>query len=250
MSPLWIGPLAMGFAGSAHCGAMCGAIASSGAATSSGRRAVLGTFLNAGRVLTYAIAGGLVGGLGALLGDISTLRHGFIALRGLAGALLVVLGVGLALRVRSFALLDRIGAPVWRIVRPWALRLSGPSTPGRAFAFGALWGLLPCGLVYAALGLAATSGSVAGGAMTMLAFGAGTLPALVLIGSLAARLRRFVARTAVRASVGLVVALSGLVNIASASPGMWGGRFLSSATHTCCQGVPDGDGVARPEATP
>lgn len=235
MSPLWVGPLAMGFAGATHCGAMCGGIAGSPAATTGGRRTLLALLLNVGRLLTYAAAGGLVAGVGARLDDLSILHGALASLRGVAGALLVALGVGLALHVRSFSLLDRIGAPVWRVLGPYAGRMGGPSTPMRALAFGSLWGFLPCGLVYAALGLAATSGSAMNGALVMLCFGMGTLPALALIGSLASAVRAFVARPAVRVTVGLVVALSGMVNLASAWPEAWGVRVFASTTHACCR---------------
>jgi len=238
MSPFWLGPLAMGFAGSGHCGAMCGGIAGSAAATSTGQRTVLGLSLNLGRLLTYTTAGLLFGGVASLVGDIPALHEAFASVRGVAGVLLVAFGLALAVGLRSFSLLDRIGAPVWRLVRPYAQRLAGPSTPVRAIGFGALWGFLPCGLVYTALGLAAASGSAASGALTMLAFGAGTLPALLLIGSVASRLRGFIARPVVRATVGLAVALSGFVNIASAWPDVWGVRVFAATTHACCHTKP------------
>lgn len=55
----------------------------------------------------------------------------------------------------------------------------------RAFPLGLLWGWLPCGLVYSALVTALTSRSALHGAGTMLAFGLGTLPNLLLAGLLA-----------------------------------------------------------------
>jgi hypothetical protein len=213
---------------------MCGGIASSTAAVSGGRRTLLALLLNAGRLLTYASAGVLVGGLASFLGDVSALRDGVVALRGVLGALLVALGIALAIGARSFAFLDRFGAPLWRVVRPYAQQFSGPRTPLRALVFGALWGFLPCGLVYAALATAASSGSPARGALTMLAFGGGTLPALVLLGSLATGLRKFVARTPVRLCLGLLVMFSGVVNVGSAWPDVWGVQTVAGATHACC----------------
>src|SRR5579863_4166039 len=64
------------------------------------------------------------------------------------------------------------------------------SAPLRALAIGMVWGWLPCGLVYSALLAAAVAGSGAAGAASMLAFGAGTLPALLGIGVLARGLPR------------------------------------------------------------
>jgi sulfite exporter TauE/SafE len=45
-----------------------------------------------------------------------------------------------------------------------------------------IWGWLPCGLVYTALALAATTGDITRSGLTMLAFGIGTLPAVVSVG--------------------------------------------------------------------
>ncbi len=234
MSPFWLGSLAMGLAASGHCSAMCGGLAGSAASVPGVRRTLLDFSLNAGRLLTYGLAGALVGGLGSVLDEASSLRDTVGVLRGVLGLFFVGLGLALAAGIRSFAVLDRIGAPLWRLLRPYARRLSGPKTPLRALAFGAMWGFLPCGLVYAALSAAATSGSLTRGALTMLAFGGGTLPALLLLGSLASRLRALANRTPVRLVIGLAVALSGLVNVASAWPDVWGVRMFAGTTHACC----------------
>ena len=80
----------------------------------------------------------------------------------------------------------------------------------QAFPLGLLWGWLPCGLVYSALVTALASGSAASGALMMLAFGLGTLPNLLLAGLLAARLKAYAAKPAVRLIAGLVVLGFGL----------------------------------------
>jgi hypothetical protein len=226
----------MGFAGSGHCGTMCGGIATSTAAAgpSGSRRSVLGVSLNLGRLLAYSAAGAFVGGVGSALGEVTGLRPATLAIRGCLGVLLVALGVGLAFGIRSFALLDRLGAPLWRMLRPLAQRLSGPRTPMRALAFGAIWGFIPCGLVYAALGVAAATGSSTRGALTMLAFGLGTLPALLLIGSLASQIRALAAWRPARFAIGALVAFTGAVNVASVWPDVWGARLLAGSAHACC----------------
>ena len=79
----------------------------------------------------------------------------------------------------------------------------------QAFPLGLLWGWLPCGLVYSALVTALTSGSAWCGAALMLAFGAGTLPTLLLAGLLAGLLspglNEMLSRPVVRTVAGLVV---------------------------------------------
>ena len=238
MSSLWVGALVMGLAGSGHCGAMCGGIASSSVAKSRGRRTLLGASLHVGRLVTYATFGALVGGLGTLLNEVSVLHRLFAPLRGALGVLLVGLGLTLALGTRSLSRLDALGTPLWRRVLPYARRLSGPSTPLRALAFGTLWGLLPCGMVYAALAVATASGSPVGGAGVMLAFGAGTLPALVLISSLASRVRQFLARPSVRVAFGFAVVVSGVVNLTAAWSSTWGAAHFAPTTDACCHPIP------------
>jgi len=80
----------------------------------------------------------------------------------------------------------------------------------QAFPLGLLWGWLPCGLVYSALVTALTSGSALRGAGLMLAFGAGTLPTLLLAGLLAVRLNEYLARPVLRITAGLIVLSFGL----------------------------------------
>lgn len=126
-----------------------------------------------GRIATYSALGGLAaGGLARLLPA--------VAGPGLAAAaLLAVAAVFLLHGVAS------IGAPsgswisfVTRLARPLLDRPQG----WRGYALGMALGLLPCGMVYAALLVAATTGHALAGAATMALFGLGTLPGLVTVG--------------------------------------------------------------------
>jgi len=79
-----------------------------------------------------------------------------------------------------------------------------------------LWGWLPCGLVYSALTTALASGSAVRGAATMLAFGLGTLPNLLLAGLLLVRFRRFAQARVTKVVSGLLVlgyGVYGLMNV-------------------------------------
>ncbi|MBX3023917.1 sulfite exporter TauE/SafE family protein [bacterium] len=185
-----LGGGALGLLGSAHCVAMCGGIAGALALAPGARRAAPAAArqvaYNLGRVVSYATAGALAGGFGValarLFGD-----SGVIALRAAAALLLLALGLYLAGWSSGLARLERQGARVWRHIAPLAARLRpGRSLPG-ALALGMLWGWLPCGLVYSALALAATSGDWRQGALLMTGFGLGTLPAMVATGLLAGR---------------------------------------------------------------
>ncbi len=228
----------LGLLGSSHCALMCGGVASVlcgglvpiGRARSdrlgAAKRAVA---YNLGRVASYATLGALVGGFGALL-DRTPIAGAAAALRLAAGLLLAGAGLYLAGLLPRFAAIERVGAPVWRKVQPIARGLLPARTAVAALGVGALWGLLPCGLVYAALGLALATGSPVSGALTLVAFGAGTLPVLLAVSALAMRVASALQHAWVRRGAGLVVLFLGLVDVFA------GGSALASprATHACC----------------
>lgn len=159
--------------------------------------------LHAGRLTTYAVLGALVAALGHALSAAAGAHthhhgaggHGHAALLpGLApwqGALSLV-AAAIALYM-ALAVLGRAPSPellLARATRWWgrtARKFTQPARSGTAqsgpardglhlYLSGLFWGLLPCGLVMAGLLLAAAAGSVFAGALTMLAFGIGTLP--------------------------------------------------------------------------
>ena len=205
----------VGLLGGTHCIGMCGGIV--GALSIGGTaRPVLHLAYNAGRIISYGLAGALAGGLGGaslVLGGQLPLR---LAMFVLANLMLVALGLYLMGVSRALAFSERFGQKLWRHVQP----LSRPYLPARhvaqAFPLGLLWGWLPCGLVYSALITALTSGSALHGAGLMLAFGAGTLPNLLLAGLLAVRMRAYAGKPAVRLSAGLMVLAYGLWGLWSA----------------------------------
>lgn len=144
-----------------------------------------------GRLLTYAGLGAVAGATAGEMASLTLARMVGAGLLGLAALLLA--GQALPRRARSFAATSR-----WeRWISPW---LAAP-TGWRGLRLGLVLGLLPCGLLYAALAAAAASGTAWGGAMAMAAFGLGTVPALVAVAWLGqgmlsqfrSRLRRFAA---------------------------------------------------------
>lgn len=177
--PLLVAAAALGLAGSVHCVAMCGGIAAAAGSRLPGAGGTgTGVLFNLGRVCGYALLGLVVGAVvGTAIGTVKA-RPFALALRGLAALLMLVLGLQL-LAGRDWLGLERLGARFWRRLQPLTGGAMGLPGPARFFALGALWGFLPCGLVYSALALAAASGSAAGGALAMLAFGAGTLPSMI-----------------------------------------------------------------------
>jgi sulfite exporter TauE/SafE len=157
-----------------------------------------------------------------------------LGLRIAAGVLMIALGLYLAGWTRALRWAERAGEPVWRRVAPLARKLVPVRTPGQALALGLLWGCMPCGLVYAALAASVTSGSLMGGAATMAAFGLGTLPTLVAMGSATALVTRLARNRRIRIAAGVVVTVFGAAQIASTGAA-WAAADRSGVP-TCCAG--------------
>jgi sulfite exporter TauE/SafE len=164
-----------GFIGSVHCFGMCGGIAGA-LGMAGGGKASFAVAYSAGRIASYMVAGAIAGAIGAGLAGAAGLGPW---LRLLMGIVLVLLGLQVALNLKLLAPLEAAGANLWRRLAPLARRLVPPRHAGQALALGALWGWLPCGLVYGMLAAAAASGTALNGALFMAVFGLGTAPAMV-----------------------------------------------------------------------
>ena len=205
-----VAAFAAGLLGSVHCVGMCGGIAGalSASARGSSRRRIVA--FNLGRLGTYAIVGAVAGGFGSLAVAIVPLHEARSVLFVIAQAMLILLGLYIAGWSGIFPRLETAGRGLWRRIEPLRRRLAPIDNDLKALGAGAVWGWVPCGLVYAMLPLAATSGNAAEGALILAAFGAGTLPALVAVGGAGlgvARLREkaWVRRVAGTAIIGLAV---------------------------------------------
>jgi sulfite exporter TauE/SafE len=198
--------LLSGFLGSlGHCLGMCGPLVTIfGIQLKVRRPAGLPYHLlyHASRVGVYVILGTIAGGLGSVLG----LGDSFGKVTGVLSLLLGLGVVLLGLGYLGWLPLGRIeGAGAWlNQAMGWALQQGGSV---RVLALGALNGLLPCGLVYSALLVAASTGGLLMGAMGMALFGLGTLPALLLVGLGAGALSPRVRQTFVRVAGVLIVAV-------------------------------------------
>lgn len=186
MATAWL----VGALGGAHCMGMCGPIAGAltfqiAAELQMNASAVvrLQVMYNLGRVSGYVLLGAIAGSLGWLLLESSAWQDGQRWLMGVAGAWMLVLSAWLlgwsALPTR----LEAGFAGVWHQLSARWKPIFLPVRNGyQAWLFGALWGAMPCGLVYSTLLLAVTAGSAWQGALVMLAFGVGTLPLLLVLG--------------------------------------------------------------------
>ena len=194
----------VGLLGGTHCVGMCGGIVG---ALSLGAPARWSMHLayNAGRILSYGVAGALAGAVGAASLSLEGQFPVRVGLYLLASLMLVALGLYLTGVTGVLGLTEQAGQRLWRHVQPLTRRFLPARSVAQAFPLGLLWGWLPCGLVYSALATAMTAGSAGRGALAMLAFGLGTLPNLLLAGILLARLNAFTRKPWVRLGSGLLV---------------------------------------------
>lgn len=179
---------------SLHCALMCGAI-NAAQVRSQGPVPLRQTLLlvHGGRVLGYALLGLLAGAIGARLAFLlpDTLGGGVIQL--LASLTLVVAGlqqwrgtIGGEIGVRVGFRGHATGGCA-RHGKPTLTPISSPfflSPRGRLFAQGLLWALMPCGILYTALLLAALTASPPAGFGLLAAFGLGTVPLMGVSGGL------------------------------------------------------------------
>lgn len=204
-----------GLMGGAHCVGMCGGIVAA-MSFQTGRRQPLRLLLgyNLGRVASYVAAGALAGLLGSaafLTRTLLPLQQGLYLL---AQVVLILLGLYLAGLDQTVLALEHVGGHLWRRLQPLLGRLLPVTSLPRALAAGALWGWLPCGLVYSVLVVALASGGAIQGGLYLLAFALGTLPNLLAMGWAADRLRLWTRARAFRLAAGLTVAALGVWGLA------------------------------------
>jgi hypothetical protein len=213
----------VGLLGSSHCLGMCSGIVSAlnmGLAPDLSKRPVsifsYQLAYNGGRIFSYMLVGLLAGTLGAGLAGLGVPA---VAGRLFAAAFMIALGLYLANWWRGLALLERLGARLWRRIQPLGQRLFPIRNPFQAFLLGALWGWLPCGLVYAVVAWSLTTTNAVDAALLMLGFGLGTLPAMLLAGNAFSYARNWIRSPAIRTTAGILLmafgiysAISGLSN--------------------------------------
>jgi hypothetical protein len=217
--------LLIGIWSTGHCLAMCGGLAVAAGQSnrqnlnnSTAQRGIELFTWQLGRALSYTLMGLLVGAFGSFFlanAPLVFVRQGAFIF---ANLILIALGLHVAQLWSGIVHLERMGQVVWRLVAPWATATLIPQTPQRrhrptqllrALRAGALWGWLPCGLVYSMLITASVTGSAASGALWMLAFGLGTVPALWLTSMVSHHAAAYFQRLIVRRTAGLVIVAFG-----------------------------------------
>lgn len=214
----------MGLFSSLHCIGMCGSII--GSLTLSlkpeirnNKRKLLPYVLNynIGRITSYTLAGFLVGFIQAIVLLPFGLENGHRVLQLISSTIMIGAGLYLAGWFPRFAYIEKVGAKLWKLIEPFGRKLIPVSTHTQAYLFGMVWGWLPCGLVYAALALAASTGDIYRSGLTMLAFGLGTLPAVLGVGIMANILTKLSQMHRFKQIIGLLLIFIALI---AAFPGL------------------------------
>ena len=205
-----------GLLGGVHCAGMCGGIAASLAAAARGPAIPRQLAFNAGRIAAYCVAGAGIGATGGALLLAGPVLAAQTAMFVVANALMLMLGLYVAGWGSAVVRLEAAGGALWRRIEPLRRVFFPIDSNAKAFGAGAVWGWVPCGLVYSMLALALASGGAIDGALVMLAFGLGTLPNLLAAGLAARKVLALRQRPWIRQSAGaliIVLAIVGFVRV-------------------------------------
>ena len=204
----------IGLLGSSHCIGMCGGIvgALNGGISQFGKSSGANLLpyhlaYNLGRISSYTLVGLLAGFVGSTLMElgISPLIGSLVA-----AGFMIALGLYLTDLWRGLVWFERAGSYLWKYLQPIGQKLLPVSSLPKALLLGLIWGWLPCGMVYAAVGWSLTTGNAIQGAWLMFGFGLGTLPALLLAGASLQRLGHWSRKKTARRVAGSLVILFGL----------------------------------------
>lgn len=213
--PIVFAALLAGLLGGVHCAAMCGGIATGFSALSNRTGLAAAATVNFGRIAGYVLAGAIVGGLGHGLLQAFRVEGWAIGLRMLAGLVLITVAVRLLDRRGRLAFLARPGARLWARLQPLQRRLLPADTVWKRFAAGMLWGWLPCGLSGTLLATAWLQANARDAALTMAAFGLGTLPVMLPLTWSGQRLAGWLRRPGLRVPAACLVLAAGLLTLAA-----------------------------------
>ena len=168
---------------------------------------------NSGRIISYIAAGVIMGALGATMLFTLSPEFGHALLRWLSAVVMLLIGLYLGGWFEKLKLIERVGRPIWRTLEPLGRRLLPVDSIWHAFLFGAVWGWLPCGLVYVVLLWSISAGSAGEAAWLMLAFGMGTLPTVLTTGILSAKFVGIIRRLPVRRMAGLMIIAAAIASL-------------------------------------
>jgi len=206
----YLAALVLGLMGAGHCIGMCGGIINALSFTTSTKK-VKKKWVNLfayqfGRIMSYSTFGLLGGLMGQQIEHASTMP----ILKITSGVLLILMGLYLSRIWMLLTYLEKFGHRLWSKISPLSKKLLPVRLTRQALLLGVLWGWLPCGLVYSSLGFAITEASPLNSALFMFAFGVGTLPATLLVGTTSLNLKRWLNLDLVRYTVSTLYFLYGI----------------------------------------
>lgn len=241
MEVVWIAGLVLGLTSNFHCIGMCGPIALAVPVSRKNNWTIIrdAIFYNTGRILTYAILGFVIGSVGITVHTLGIMQ--WISI--IAGIALIVFAwrkylsnllpvVKMDLGLNLF-----ISRSIGKLMRS--------QTKFKLPVLGMLNGLLPCGMVYVALGNALLGGSMLNGALAMIAFGVGTLPGMLFVTFMANRVSP-VFRQKLTKAVPIILTIVGALIVVR---GMNLGMPYISPKITVMQQVEQDDQPAEAEVT-
>jgi sulfite exporter TauE/SafE len=174
----------IGLLGSGHCIGMCGGITTMlTSALSPQKKATdqfkLVTAYHLGRIFSYSLIGAIVGFSSSIAAKNIGVPLGYLRL--IAALFLILLGLYLGQWLMWLSRVESFGKILWRYLSPLSKKFIPVNNVKQALALGAIWGWLPCGVVYSTLTWSLASGNAISGALIMASFALGTLPALLSI---------------------------------------------------------------------
>jgi len=189
----------IGLLGSGHCIAMCGGITTmltsaipnnkydsnqqipvnNSEENIQASKFTLVFFYNLGRIASYSFIGAIVGFTGSIAAK--NIGLPLAGLRMVSAVFVILLGLYLGQWLMWLSRIEAVGKRLWQYISPLASKAIPVNTSLKALSLGAIWGWLPCGLVYSTLTWALASSNIIDGAAIMFFFGLGTLPALLTL---------------------------------------------------------------------
>jgi len=219
----------IGLLGSGHCIAMCGGITTmltsalpasnkykeqqilvnnQSPFVKSNHKVTLVFCYNLGRIASYSFIGGIVGFTGSIAAK--NIGMPLAGLRMFSAVFVILLGLYLGQWLMWLSRIEALGKKLWQFISPFANKAIPVDSPIKALSLGAIWGWLPCGLIYSTLTWALASGDMITGASIMFFFGVGTLPALLTLSIGFSSIKNSLVKPALRKTMALVLISFGI----------------------------------------
>lgn len=218
-SPVFIA-FFIGLFSSLHCVSMCGSIIGTLSYSLKPEirndKSKMFTFIfsyNFGRIFSYMLAGLIVGLIESALTFPLGAEHGHRVLQIISALIIAGAGFYIAGWFPKFAYIEKTGSYFWKTIEPYGRKLIPVTSLKQAFLFGMVWGWIPCGLVYTALALAATTGDITLSVLSMLTFGLGTLPAVMSLGMVSSFITRLSSLQTTKQIIGMLLVVVAIISL-------------------------------------